>query len=257
MRGVEPRLQRRFDPDLAGQAGRERGRCPACLSGAAVGWRRSLRRPRCGMRWAGEAAPPPGYYGYGTATFAAGRSPAGRSACGRTARGTAAGQGDGRAGHERVRRPVRLLPRHLRRRRGPLSEAAGGGGSLKGDRPEPTVGTYWPYATTLWDYINRAMPFPSPHCPDSRRRHLRAHRLRAQPERHRRRAISSQIATACRRFGAKPRFLHLAGPASRYGRQGLHEELSRESEDNQDRIDGRRQGLDAADDRPLDQMKPK
>jgi cytochrome c len=37
------------------------------------------------------------------------------------------------------------------------------GGSLKGDRPEPTVGTYWPFATTLWDYINRAMPFPSPH----------------------------------------------------------------------------------------------
>ncbi len=22
----------------------------------------------------------------------------------------------------------------------------------------PTVGSYWPYATTLWDYINRAMP---------------------------------------------------------------------------------------------------
>ncbi len=37
------------------------------------------------------------------------------------------------------------------------------GGSLKGDRPEPTIGTYWPFATTLWDYINRAMPFPSPH----------------------------------------------------------------------------------------------
>ena len=37
------------------------------------------------------------------------------------------------------------------------------GGELKGDRPEPTVGSYWPFATTLWDYINRAMPFPSPH----------------------------------------------------------------------------------------------
>lgn len=37
------------------------------------------------------------------------------------------------------------------------------GGDLKGDRPEPTVGSYWPFATTLWDYINRAMPFPSPH----------------------------------------------------------------------------------------------
>jgi S-disulfanyl-L-cysteine oxidoreductase SoxD len=26
----------------------------------------------------------------------------------------------------------------------------------------PTVGNYWPYATTLYDYISRAMPFPSP-----------------------------------------------------------------------------------------------
>jgi cytochrome c len=37
------------------------------------------------------------------------------------------------------------------------------GGSLKAERPEPTVGNYWPFATTLWDYINRSMPFPSPH----------------------------------------------------------------------------------------------
>lgn len=25
-----------------------------------------------------------------------------------------------------------------------------------------TVGSYWPYATTLWDYTNRAMPFDRP-----------------------------------------------------------------------------------------------
>jgi S-disulfanyl-L-cysteine oxidoreductase SoxD len=25
-----------------------------------------------------------------------------------------------------------------------------------------TVGNYWPYATTIWDYINRAMPFDKP-----------------------------------------------------------------------------------------------
>jgi len=37
------------------------------------------------------------------------------------------------------------------------------GGSLKGERPEPTVGSYWPFATTVWDYVNRAMPFPAPH----------------------------------------------------------------------------------------------
>jgi cytochrome c len=25
-----------------------------------------------------------------------------------------------------------------------------------------TIGNYWPYATTVWDYINRAMPFQEP-----------------------------------------------------------------------------------------------
>lgn len=52
---------------------------------------------------------------------------------------------------------------------GTFGEGAGrypriaGQGKLTGDRPEETVGSYWPYATTLFDYINRAMPFPSPH----------------------------------------------------------------------------------------------
>jgi cytochrome c len=36
---------------------------------------------------------------------------------------------------------------------------AGGLGSLKNDRPDRTVGSFWPYATTLFDYIRRAMPF--------------------------------------------------------------------------------------------------
>ncbi len=40
---------------------------------------------------------------------------------------------------------------------------AGGAGTLSQDRPQKTVGSYWPYATTLWDYINRAQPFPAPH----------------------------------------------------------------------------------------------
>jgi cytochrome c len=35
----------------------------------------------------------------------------------------------------------------------------GGEGSLDSEDPEKTVGSYWPYATTLWDYIHRAMPF--------------------------------------------------------------------------------------------------
>ena len=39
---------------------------------------------------------------------------------------------------------------------------AGGKGSLATARPIKTVGSYWPYATTLWDYIRRAMPFDHP-----------------------------------------------------------------------------------------------
>jgi cytochrome c len=35
----------------------------------------------------------------------------------------------------------------------------GGRGTLKSDEPVLTVGSYWPYATTVWDYINRAMPY--------------------------------------------------------------------------------------------------
>ena len=38
----------------------------------------------------------------------------------------------------------------------------GGKGTLNTARPVKTVGSYWPYATTLWDFINRAMPFDQP-----------------------------------------------------------------------------------------------
>jgi S-disulfanyl-L-cysteine oxidoreductase SoxD len=45
---------------------------------------------------------------------------------------------------------------------GPQDVVAGGRGSLGTARPQKTVGSYWPYATTLWDYVNRAMPFDHP-----------------------------------------------------------------------------------------------
>jgi len=38
----------------------------------------------------------------------------------------------------------------------------GGNGTLATPRPVKTVGSFWPYATTVWDYINRAMPFDEP-----------------------------------------------------------------------------------------------
>ena len=38
----------------------------------------------------------------------------------------------------------------------------GGIGSLASGQPVKTVGSYWPHATTLFDYIRRAMPFDAP-----------------------------------------------------------------------------------------------
>lgn len=44
----------------------------------------------------------------------------------------------------------------------PADALAGGIGSLATSRPVRTVGSYWPYATTLFDYVRRAMPIGNP-----------------------------------------------------------------------------------------------
>ena len=38
----------------------------------------------------------------------------------------------------------------------------GGHGSIGGPAPAKTVGSYWPYATTVFDHIRRAMPYSQP-----------------------------------------------------------------------------------------------
>jgi S-disulfanyl-L-cysteine oxidoreductase SoxD len=44
----------------------------------------------------------------------------------------------------------------------PNDQLVGGRGTLSGDQaPVKTVGSFWPYATTLFDYIRRAMPLPA------------------------------------------------------------------------------------------------
>lgn len=40
---------------------------------------------------------------------------------------------------------------------------AGGQGTLADDDPEKTVGSFWPYLSTSYDYIRRAMPFGNAH----------------------------------------------------------------------------------------------
>jgi S-disulfanyl-L-cysteine oxidoreductase SoxD len=45
----------------------------------------------------------------------------------------------------------------------PADQLTGGIGTLASDRPVKTVASYWPYATTVFDYIRRAMPVTQPH----------------------------------------------------------------------------------------------
>ncbi|WP_316978641.1 c-type cytochrome [Shumkonia mesophila] len=40
---------------------------------------------------------------------------------------------------------------------------AGGFGTLTAERPEKTIGSYWPYLSTVYDYVRRAMPFGDAH----------------------------------------------------------------------------------------------
>jgi cytochrome c len=44
----------------------------------------------------------------------------------------------------------------------PMDQLVGGQGTIDGAKPVKTVGSYWPYATTLYDFIHRAMPFNAP-----------------------------------------------------------------------------------------------
>ena len=45
----------------------------------------------------------------------------------------------------------------------PNDRLVGGQGTLREAAPIRTVGSYWPYATTVVDYIRRAMPYVTPH----------------------------------------------------------------------------------------------
>jgi len=44
----------------------------------------------------------------------------------------------------------------------PNDRLAGGHGTLASKTPVRTIGSYWPYATTVFDYVRRAMPYTQP-----------------------------------------------------------------------------------------------
>jgi S-disulfanyl-L-cysteine oxidoreductase SoxD len=45
---------------------------------------------------------------------------------------------------------------------GTADELAGGHEPLNSEYPDKNIGTYWPYATTVFDFIRRAMPMDAP-----------------------------------------------------------------------------------------------
>jgi cytochrome c len=47
-------------------------------------------------------------------------------------------------------------------REGPDPVLVGGQNTLATDKPIRTIGSYWPYATTIFDYVRRAMPLQAP-----------------------------------------------------------------------------------------------
>ena len=73
-------------------------------------------------------------------------------------KGLRPGSGDAAAGKELYTRRCETCHGPTGKE-GPQENLVGGKGSLATERPIKSVGSYWPYATTLWDYINRAMPF--------------------------------------------------------------------------------------------------
>jgi len=44
----------------------------------------------------------------------------------------------------------------------PNDRLAGGHGTLASKTPVRTIGSYWPYATTVFDYVRRSMPYTQP-----------------------------------------------------------------------------------------------
>lgn len=71
--------------------------------------------------------------------------------------------GRGSAGDGAVIYAERCISCHgVRGRGGSGGELAGGNPDLTAAQPDQTVGTYWPYATTLFDFVRRAMPLDAP-----------------------------------------------------------------------------------------------
>ena len=109
------------------------------------------------------AAAEPGHFGYGKAATPAEIAGWDIDARGDDGAGLPAGKGSVQRGAEVFAEQCAACHGTFGEGEGRYPKLVGGNGTLRDDRPELTVGSYWPFAPTLFDYINRAMPMPAPH----------------------------------------------------------------------------------------------
>jgi len=105
----------------------------------------------------------PGYFGYGTKATPEQIAGWDIDARGGDGAGLPAGNGTVHRGADVYAEQCAACHGTFGEGEGRFPKLVGGAGTLRHDRPELTVGSYWPFAPTLWDYINRAMPMPTPH----------------------------------------------------------------------------------------------
>jgi mono/diheme cytochrome c family protein len=105
----------------------------------------------------------PGFYGYGDQPTPAQITGWNIDARGDDGVGLPPGKGTVQRGSEVYAEQCAACHGTFGEGEGRFPKLVGGAGTLMDDRPELTVGSYWPFAPTLWDYINRAMPMAAPH----------------------------------------------------------------------------------------------
>ena len=77
--------------------------------------------------------------------------------------GTGLPEGSGTAAEGRTLFAARCAMCHGEKATGDVGPPlVGGRGTLATAKPLKTVGSFWPYATSVWNYVNRAMPFDEP-----------------------------------------------------------------------------------------------
>ena len=109
------------------------------------------------------AAAEPGHFGYGKPATAAEIAGWDIDVRGEDGAGLPAGKGSVQRGADVFAEQCAACHGTFGEGEGRFPKLVGGNGTLRDDRPELTIGSYWPFAPTLFDYINRAMPMPAPH----------------------------------------------------------------------------------------------